>query len=54
MTPEVIVATEPITSSRTAAETRELLNQVVAAVRQDSQQSTEEFLAETVVPHGGE
>jgi hypothetical protein len=53
MSNEIIVRDEELS---VAAETtpREILAQVVDAVRRDSQQSAAAFLAESTVPHGGE
>ncbi len=53
MSNEVIVREE---EARSAVEVKpqEMLAQVVEAVRQDSKQSAAAFLAESVVPHGGE
>jgi hypothetical protein len=52
MSNEVVVREE---EARAVVETRrEVLAQVVEAVRRDSQQSAKAYLAETTVPHGGE
>jgi hypothetical protein len=50
---EVIVREEEV-STPVRVKPEEVLAKVVDAVRRDSQESAAAFLAETVVPHGGE
>jgi hypothetical protein len=56
MSNAVVVQQEEVRSVSTSNETSQevLLDRVVESVRRDSQQSPSTYLAETVVPHGGE
>lgn len=55
MSPEVLVCDDQVRAAqRVEVPPQELLDQVVESVRNDSRQGTASFLAETVVPHGGE
>jgi hypothetical protein len=54
MSHEVVVPTEVVHATPAEVRPQELLDRVVEAVRHDSQQLAEEYLAETCVPHGGE
>jgi hypothetical protein len=54
MSHEVAVSTAEVPATPVEVRPQGLLDQIVEAVRRDSQQSAEEFLAETCVPHGGE
>lgn len=45
---------QPRTEDSAVREDARLLAQIVAIVRHDSQSEPQKFLAETVVPHGGE
>jgi hypothetical protein len=54
MSHEVLVPNEQVRNSTTEVPSPELLDRIVESVRRDSQQAATEFLAETVVHHGGE
>jgi hypothetical protein len=54
MSHEVLVRKEERSPAPAETLPRELLDRVVESVRRDSEQAAAEFLAETVVPHGGE
>ena len=55
MLPEVVVTNDQARTTHPAdVGSQELLDRVVDSVRSDSQEGAKGFLAETVVPHGGE
>jgi hypothetical protein len=54
MTEKLQLVNVPEQQASTAADQAELLRSLVARVRQDCQQQSDEYLDQTEVPHGGE